>query len=775
MPKTKTPPPDFRIHVDSSCMTDSTDLAMPAERSTSNQTVVHHDSWSGDPKPEDNKIEKDEDPEKEENEEEKNERRARERQIDRIEAQIHAAAKAVVASIEHDNYNGDESVLSVRTDENYDMEPSLVSYTEGTELSTRTDESYEDNSQLTFDGTEEACETEDEHHEAEGDSSSHHDGDIDDDVFSHSGRSGRSSLNSCHESSDDANRGKELTSPVVGEEAAEPVSRIPSSASYVPRDIAPHTPSKVLSRPPFRTPSSVRAMQMSSPTPSIFSSQRSAKRQMPTVSRIGTPTSLSSFSPSKKTPTRFKKKLEPLVLLHVTVLPLKWAYSQVISSPDVPRSLDSVRENHRLLQEKLSDTVLERGILLPHPQDSYEVLEERLLEALELPVRPRARILKCGHYMGPETPSSDEEGTKGGEGYLEVKDRKWCDICARDVKIEGSGMDAKSERRFRVKVYASNGLMRAGAWAACWREMERVDVELEPFVEGELALELEHFVTLSAKKVPCAQPQHEDDGFVDVEEMVEPVHEKPIDIEAIRHEEEMRVHEEELRVNEEELRVKEEEELRRQMMEEERMREIYGDGHPRAESRTRTSRRTSSRAPQHGDSLPELLLAAFKLAMRDRKNVVIGVLSVLVLLLALKPNYTPRMSSQVVMDSGFPEVVGGLREPVVETLARPIEVVVEKAVETNVAAERTVEIVRTVQKIENEPCIIPECAKEIAKESPYVEVEAKPASPAIEPAIGGPAPASQGLPSLQPDIEEVTVMEQLPYSPLVNREGIQQA
>ena len=223
------------------------------------------------------------------------------------------------------------------------------------------------------------------------------------------------------------------------------------------------------------------------------------------------------------------------------------------------------------------------------------------------------------------------------------------------------------------------------------------------------------------------------------------------------------------------MRANDEEELRRQMMEEERMREIYGDGHPRAESRTRTSRRTSSRAPQHGDSLPELLLAAFKLAMRDRKNVVIGVLSVLVLLLALKPNSTPRMSSQVVMDSGFPEVVGGLREPVVENLARPTEVIVEKAVEANVAAERTVDTVETVQKIEKAPCIIPECAKEIAKESPHVEVEPKPASPAIEPAIGEPAPASQRLPSLQPDIEEATVMEQLPYSPLVNRQGIQQA
>jgi len=47
--------PDFQIHVDSSCLSDPANTehdkenAMSAERVSSNQTVVHHDSWGDAP------------------------------------------------------------------------------------------------------------------------------------------------------------------------------------------------------------------------------------------------------------------------------------------------------------------------------------------------------------------------------------------------------------------------------------------------------------------------------------------------------------------------------------------------------------------------------------------------------------------------------------------------------------------------------------------------------------------------------------------------------
>lgn len=618
---------------------------MAPERSSSNQTIIHHDEWSEETpvavEPKVSHTEKEEDCEKEDDHDAESEswpdptksELERERQIDRIEAQIQAAARAVVASIEQDNYRGEDSILSAQTDESYDQDSQLT---------------YGDGTELTYDGAEGTYETEDEHHgqDGEGDSSSHHDGDIDDDVFSHSDRSGRSSLNSCHDlhSSDEVkdSQGKELTSPVVGEEAAtEPVSRIPSAASFSPRDSTSITPSKVLSRPPFRTPSSVRAMQMSSPTPSIFSSPRSTKRHLPTVSRIGTPYSQYS-SPSKKTPTRFKTKKEyPLVLLHVTVLPLSWSYSHVISSPDLPPTLQGVRDNWRLLQEKLGDTVLERGVLLPHPQDSYEVLDERLLDALELPVRPRARILKCGHYMGPETPTSSSEDER--EQYFQKAERKWCDLCGREVRIEGI-LDGKGEQRFRIKIYASNGLMRAGAWAAAWREMERVDVEIEPFVEGGLAIELEHM----AASVVHLPPTEENDGFVDEDEDMgdrsPETHPRNV--------------------------TPDEEKLRRKLMDEERMREIYGPDTPMTPTpmeRPRASRRLSSRSIEVEDSLPGLLVAAFKIAMRDKKNVAICLLSILVLLLALRSGSSVSAAPGII--SNVPEVVVSSMETVPESIA----------------------------------------------------------------------------------------------------------
>lgn len=701
MPKS-TPRPDFTFHVDPSCLTDSTDLAMPAERVPSSQTVVHHDSWD-----ELEAGEKEAQAEAEDTSQHKQvdnntneltiydeEQKARDRQIDRIEAQIQAAARAVVASFEDGSYHGEDSVLSARTDESYNAEHSLLGYEEGSALSTQTYETYDhenprlsydpENSQLTYAGSEGAYETEDEeeqHPDEAGDSSSHHDGDIEDDVFSPSENSGRSSMNSCHDTSDEANN-KELTSPVVGEEAGEPISRIPSAASYTPMQ-TPHTPTKGMSRPTFRNPSSVRAMQMSSPPPSIFS-PRSSKRHIPTGSRMSTPSSRTSFSPSKRTPTRFKKKQEPLVLLHVTVLPLTWSHARAISSQDVPASLQGVKENYRLLHEKLGDTVLERGILLPHPQDSYEVLEERLLEALELPVHPRARILKCGHYMGPETPSSDEEGTALD---TQIRDRKWCDICEREVKIEGSGMDGKAETRFRVKVYASNGLMRAGAWAAAWREMERVDVELEPYVESRLVGELEDFAA-SVAHLPDPVHGDEEDAFVDEDETgkVEHHHTSP----------ETTVH------PDEERRAQEEEVLRRQQMEEERLREVYGHGHPRAESRMSSSHQAPHQTPnqahppiptarvEHGDSLAELLLAAFKVAMRDRRNVLICVLSALVLLLALKPGtgQTPHLDP-VVRDSVL-DVTGIVAEPV--TVASPATTYLSTEIENQVTVETQSEV-----------------------------------------------------------------------------------
>jgi hypothetical protein len=756
----------FKIHVDPSCLSNSTNLAMSPERNTSNTTVVRHDSWSEDAP---------DDPEPEANAETEHvtdtEQEARERQIDRIEAQIQAAARAVVASIEKDRLNGNEdSVLSMQTDDSYEPEGTELTYdgtdlTYGSETAAHEDhngidvneniyasDNEEDNdhemdnsemisdsgneevselnqdlctSELDYDSDHENVKTDDdndaeaEHHDitpqAEvvqsiehddsavkpepveelrpqsleepdqakidtaadevpstldndqgGDSSSHHDGDIDDDVFSHnSSRSARSSLNSYEalQSGEEKNHQMALTSPFVGEEAntrreSDAISRIPSSGSYmhpIP-DAVQQTPSKVLSRPPFRTPSSVRAMQMSSPTPSIYNSPRSIKRHLPTVSRIGTPTSHSSKT---RTPTRFKpKKEQPLVLLHVTVLPLHWIYSHLMQAPELPNDLHYVKENWRLLQEKLGDTVLERGILLPHPQDSFEVLEERLLEALELPVRPRACILKCGHYMGPidsEAPSSDDEG--GSFWNENMTRRRWCDICRKDVRL---GNNSEPEgKRFRVKIFASNGLMHAGAWAAAWKEMERVDVEIGPWVEPYQHTELERMAMLKPQTII----ENNEDEFEDEENLLDedqPDHhdeEPPLenkedndrgihsdgtpDVDVPEGNHHSGAGDTTTEPPEPEKSVADyENEMRELLLEEEQMRVLH-ERQSAIPQRSPSPMRRKPRSIINEDSLSELLVAAFKVAMRDRKNIAIIVLSVLVLVLALRPGMVP--------------------------------------------------------------------------------------------------------------------------------------
>ncbi|KAI9647122.1 hypothetical protein NHQ30_005124 [Ciborinia camelliae] len=502
---------------------------------------------------------------------------ARELQMQKIEAEIKAAARKVVESIEKgdlergraaDGHN--DSILSMHTDDIYEPEDHDDSL-----LSAQTDESYErnpyngqDGTELTYDTTKATLEDdgqleEDEdsilHHDLSrstdaetergdeggeyiqgGDGSSHY-GDIEDDVFSNSsGNSPRFSLGSADEApnrrmsnrnswqsnrqldlSKEAQQLIELNSPVVGEEASTEsvISRIPSCASHTsaPRARDSSCSPRKVPRHPFRTPSDIRAMQMYSPAPSLFSTPHSVKRQQhPTVSRLGTPNG-SQYSKSR-TPTRFKKNREesPLVLLHVTVLPLQWQYSKAIVAPELPANLYNIREAYYLLQEKLSNTILTRGILLPHPQDSYECLEERFLDALELPVRPRAKILRCGHYIGPNTTSSDDDSADerdsgfGSTGRFKNRpDKVWCDICRRDVRYEDDDLD-EDDKRFNIKIFASNGLMRAGAWAAAWREMERVDVEIEPFVQPWMVEDMEDLI----ERLREAEERGDDDSFV---------------------------------------------------------------------------------------------------------------------------------------------------------------------------------------------------------------------------------------------------------------------
>lgn len=517
----------------------------------------------------------------------------------RTEALIQAAARAVVSmrqgggdeAQQHDE-EADGSVVSSTTEENDDADHTLQPDHDVTNISRP--ESSASNSLRSP--------TEESSVDSGAYSSSHHG--TEDDVFSD--RSFRSSIHSTDDRCDDdaleqltekGNDSPHVRSRVtsgVSMSAASEVSDLSRLSRYEKEDFVPTSRNN---RPAFRSPSSVRALQMSSPAPSVYSSRnRSPKRPsgFPTISRLGSPSFMTQHpSKGRSSPSRFKKQEAPLVLLHVTLLPLRWAYGDVLDhfeakkSPPIAFSnegMKNLRAAWRQVQDRLGDTVLERGILLPHPQSDYEVLEERLVEALELPLRRRARILECGHYLGPsnemaitddlESESEDMSDAEGSEAGTRQEKRHWCKTCRGDIKYEELG----SERVFRIKVYASNGLMSPGAWEACWKEMERVDIEVEPIVDpgihselAKLSAALDHEHQQRLENEQNQQMEEEQRLQVEVEQRLSLEQERQ-DLEAQRQrfEEERRQALEESQRQLEEERRKIEEEQRRRFEEERR-------------------------------------------------------------------------------------------------------------------------------------------------------------------------------------------------------------
>ncbi|MCJ1226881.1 hypothetical protein MMC12_003536 [Toensbergia leucococca] len=376
------------------------------------------------------------------------------------------------------------------------------------------------------------------------------------------------------------------------------ISDLPSETHEQPS--SPFTPLK--SRPPFRNPSSVRAMQMeTTPPPFLPSPSSQIHYQLKSPSRNGTPRSTRSYhsttrSPSKLSPTKKPKKEYPLVLLHVTLLPITFPYSSEAIESVLP---GYILENLNLLREKATDTVLDRGVLIPHPREDYDLLEERLLESLELKL---PRILKCGHFhLSPDEEAdilADEDSYDSDDNDADI-----CDDCGRRLR-DGRFGSGTGSRRWDIKIYAANGLMRAGAWGAAWREMERVDVEILPWIAEDMKRELE-----------------------------------------------LRREEEEQHVPEQEEEIAPESTGNRNQTDQARLREIYGedpqacvdsqddglgdDPHPWPPSTQNHPSISHRPSPQHNVPLSQLLKAYLHNTARDRRNIAIFLLSLLVLYLAI--------------------------------------------------------------------------------------------------------------------------------------------
>lgn len=260
----------------------------------------------------------------------------------------------------------------------------------------------------------------------------------------------------------------------------------------------------------FRNPSSIRAVQMSSSSPPPFvHSPRSARHRNSTTSRSGTPQYLRADSRASHfkdtTPTRSPlsqhpdpRKEYPLVLLHCTVGLVTLPYSQATLQSNLP---PFVLEDLALLKEKITSNILDRGVLISHPGEDYELLEERILESLEL---RRPRLGKCGHFQPTSTNHSeydthnvtgeDDNGpsTPSHADFSLQSTNPVCTTCVRPHSTHAT-TDASNcaspddiPRRWDLRVYAANGLLRAGAWSAAWREMEQVDLEIGVWIPEDM-------------------------------------------------------------------------------------------------------------------------------------------------------------------------------------------------------------------------------------------------------------------------------------------------
>lgn len=250
----------------------------------------------------------------------------------------------------------------------------------------------------------------------------------------------------------------------------------------------PYTPPII--RPSFRRPESVRRMRMASPSPLGSRSprrsvlrHRSRRKDIPgsmhSVGLEGSRGRRMEMNEEEEVEEPVDTRAFPLVLLHVTILPLRTPWSLESLHAVLP---SSTMEDLRLLQSKLSDTILQRGILIPHPREEFEQLEERLLEALEL---KQERVTKCGHFRRPARDSIDESDSGLGTSSDDlVSSDDDCETCHQHLKLSPSKVHSDGTK-WSVKVYAANGLMRAPAWAAAWEEMESVDVEIMPWISEE--------------------------------------------------------------------------------------------------------------------------------------------------------------------------------------------------------------------------------------------------------------------------------------------------
>lgn len=290
------------------------------------------------------------------------------------------------------------------------------------------------------------------------------------------------------------------------------------------KPLSPHSSREYVTG--FRNPSSIRALQMRdefSDNEDLTPGHRRRGSRMSYVSyRSGSTHSTPgkrlsrSLQSSPVKGTKLRKEF-PLVLLHCSLLPGLVSPKAKMIGEDMLEAIipEPYKKRWKTLQEKVvkNSEVRNRGVLIPHPKEDYETLEEKLLESLELEL-PR---ISNGHFVA----RSESRASTADSGFGSEEASSWGESEAHQdqEKCVDCGSKLCGEKRWEVKVYAANGLMRAGAWSAAWSEMEKVDVEVSVWLPEEVRLEVE---TRLEAVIAQEQQMREDETRDEAETPVDP-------------------------------------------------------------------------------------------------------------------------------------------------------------------------------------------------------------------------------------------------------------
>lgn len=162
----------------------------------------------------------------------------------------------------------------------------------------------------------------------------------------------------------------------------------------------------------------------------------------------------------------------PLILLHITILPTSLPWSQDIIHTTLP---ESIVDDLALIRSRVSDNIQHRGVLVPHPHQDFDLLKARVLEALELD------LYSASNHAHSEDSTDQEDYLRLRKGGTDA-----CEMCG-----DTACFSLSPRARWDIKVYAANGMLLSGGWEAVWTEMERVDVEILPYIPHSLRRRLD--------------------------------------------------------------------------------------------------------------------------------------------------------------------------------------------------------------------------------------------------------------------------------------------